>query len=281
MTIKMPIFYFSGTGNTWWVGKRLEEALNQKGIDAEALSIEKISSVEVAEKIQLADILGLGYPIYGSDAPLNMLEFIKALPQCSQPLPTLIYVTELAFSGDGASFLRGQLKKKGYDVHWAVEFKMPNNISLDLGSIVNSFLKLFKADLWTVNKKVEALAERVVSEKKWIQGSIPFINLGWVQRIPFRCTFSWMQRHTWTVDAEKCSGCEHCVRLCAAGNITLVEGLPRWAEHCIFCMRCFNFCPEQAILAYRKPFNYKAFGDLPYQGPVPEFKPELLMRKKR
>lgn len=277
MAIWMPIFYFSGTGNTWWVGKRLEGALQAKGIKAEAISIEQITYPEAGESIRLADMLGLGYPIYGSDAPLSMLAFIEALPQRSPPIPTLIYVTQLAWSGNGASFLRGQLRKKGYDVRWAVEFKMPNNISLDLGNIINTFFNAFKADLPAVVKKVERLAERVVLGKQWIQGGIPIINMGWTQRIPFRHMISWMQKRTWSVDAEKCSSCKRCQQLCPVGNITLVEGMPHWSERCIFCMRCFNYCPEQAILAYKKPFNPSVFGGSPYQGPVPEFQPEFLI----
>ena len=280
MNAKMPIFYFSGTGNTWWVGERLEQALNQKGIAAEAISIEQVNPQEVAEKIQSADYLGLGYPIHGSDAPFVMKEFIKALPQRSQSLPTLIYVTQLAFSGNGASFLRGQLRKKGYDVRWAVEFKMPNNISQDLGGVINSLFKLLKTDLEAVNKKVEALAERVVSGRKWIQGGIPFINMGWTQRIPFRMVFSLVQKKTWMVDAEKCSGCARCERLCPVENISMQNGLPQWSEHCILCMRCSNFCPDEAILPYKKTLKGKAFGEKAYRGPVPEFRPELLIGKK-
>jgi ferredoxin len=63
------------------------------------------------------------------------------------------------------------------------------------------------------------------------------------------------------------------------GNITLVEGLPSYADRCIFCLRCFNYCPELAILAYKKAFDPKSFGKAPYQGPVPEFMPEQLAAK--
>ncbi|MCJ7696062.1 MAG: EFR1 family ferrodoxin [Anaerolineaceae bacterium] len=281
MTKSMPIFYFSGTGNTWWVGKRIEEALKAQGIEAEAISIENISPGEVTEKIGQAGMLGLGYPIHGSDTPYPMKVFINALPQQSEALPTMIYVTELAFSGDGASFLKGQLRKKGYDLRWAVEFKMPNNISQDLGGVINSLFKLIKTDLDKVNKKVEKLAERVASGKKWIQGGIPVLNMGWTQRIPFRMVFSAVQKNTWMVDPQKCSGCERCERICPVENITMQDGLPLWGDHCILCMRCANFCPDEAILPYKKTLKGKAFGEKAYRGPVPGFKPELLIGKKK
>jgi flavodoxin len=35
------IFYFSGTGNTWWISNRIAKALEAKEISASTVSIEK------------------------------------------------------------------------------------------------------------------------------------------------------------------------------------------------------------------------------------------------
>lgn len=280
MKPKIPIFFFSGTGNTWWVGECLAQALNQRGMTAEVVSIEQITSGVAAEIIREADVLGLGYPVYGSDAPNIMKDFIEALPNRTQMLPTMIYVTQLGWSGNGASFMRSKLKKKGYDVRWAVEFKMPNNISLDLGKLVNELFSIFKPDLQATAAKAGKLAECIVIGKKWIEGGIPILNMGWTQRIPFRWATPWITTHTWSVDEDKCSACGKCERICPVGNISMVEGLPEWHDHCSKCVRCFNYCPELAILAFKKAFNPEVFGTTPYRGPVPEFRPEQLTIKK-
>ncbi len=40
----IPLFYFSGTGNTWWVSQELCQALSARGMEATAYSIEQTSS---------------------------------------------------------------------------------------------------------------------------------------------------------------------------------------------------------------------------------------------
>ena len=41
MDKSVPIFYFSGTGNTWWVGNRIAEALNKMGFNAKVIPSNK------------------------------------------------------------------------------------------------------------------------------------------------------------------------------------------------------------------------------------------------
>jgi flavodoxin len=43
---KAVIFYFSGTGNTWWVSEKLGRYLAEKGFSVEVHSIEKISAFD-------------------------------------------------------------------------------------------------------------------------------------------------------------------------------------------------------------------------------------------
>jgi len=154
---------------------------------------------------------------------------------------------------------------------------MPNNISLDLGFFLNAILGLFRAKPAKALKRIQLLAKRVSENRPWIMGRSPFFSLGWVQRIPFRKGIHLWQSDVYQVDPEKCNGCARCARLCPVENITMVDGLPQFADHCNLCLRCFNFCPQLAIEAFGKPFNTAHFGESPYQGPVDEFRPESLV----
>lgn len=272
-----PIFFFSGTGNTWWVGSQLSQALRAFGFKAEALSIEQVSASQVLKAINQSTIAGLGYPIYGSDAPLVMQEFIRALPKLDEPKPMLIFATQAVWSGDGAYFMRQQIEAKGYQIRWAVHFNMPLNVALDCGFVVNLLFQLMNAKPEKALKRVKKLVRRVAEDKTWIMGRSPILSLGWMQRIPYRKTLHLWQSGILSVDSERCDGCGHCARLCPVENIRLKDGLPRFGDQCILCMRCFNYCPQLAVLAFGKPFNERWYGDEPYQGPVPDFSPEQLI----
>jgi flavodoxin/ferredoxin len=276
----IPIFYFSGTGNTWWVGKQIAEELQERGCLAQPISIEQETDAEVQELIEKADMVGIGYPIYGSDAPLIMQEFVENLPAVTVQKPMFIYVTQAAWSGDGAYFMRKLIEAKGYQIRWAVHFNMPNNINVDFGWGMTMLLKLLQAKLPNAAERAAKLAQRIIDNKAWIMGKSPFLSFGWTQRIPYKKGFDAFHKNIWSVDAEKCTSCGRCVRLCPVDNITLVNGLPQFSDRCNVCLRCFNYCPELAILAYKRPYNPAMFGNEPYQGPVSEFRPELLTSKK-
>ena len=274
-----PIFFFSGTGNTWWIASRLADALIARGYTADARSIEQLTESQVAAQIEMAEMVGIGYPIYGSDAPLIMQEFIKALPAVEKPKKMLIFVTQAVWSGDGAYFLRHQIEEKGYQIRWAVHFNMPGNISLDCGAVLNLFFKSMTAEPQKALKRVNRLAQRVVQNRRWIMGSSQIFSLGWIQRFPFRKSLSYWQSGVLSVDPERCNACERCEQLCPVGNILMEGGLPQYGDNCNLCLRCFNYCPQLAVLYFGKPFNHRWYGEKPYQGPTPDFEPEQLIGK--
>ncbi len=273
----LPLFYFSGTGNTWWVAGRLAEALDAQGFHAEPLSIEQVSPSRAAEALDRARVVGVGYPVYGSDAPLILQDFLRHLPATNQPKPVLVFVTQGVWSGDGAYCMRSLIEDKGYRVRWAVHFLMPGNLSLDLGPLLNLFFRSMKAKPEDALGRVNRLATRVAQDEPWIMGRHLLLSGGWMQRIPYRKTMSYWQSGHLKVDPERCTLCGRCIRLCPVGNITLLEDLPRFGDACNLCLRCFNFCPQMAVLAFGRPFNPTVYGDAPYRGPTSDFRPEHII----
>ena len=76
------IFYFSGTGNTWWCARELRQHLEAAGMTCRMVSIEQTDRAQTRQLVENADIIGLGYPIYGSDLPQPMKDFIdRHLPE--------------------------------------------------------------------------------------------------------------------------------------------------------------------------------------------------------
>lgn len=57
-----------------------------------------------------------------------------------------------------------------------------------------------------------------------------------------------MKHHQVQIDAEKCVGCELCVKTCAAKNLTCNEGKAKTiSKDCMMCGQCVAICPRAAV----------------------------------
>ena len=282
MNIKVTLFYFSGTGNTWWVAKKIAEKLNDQNIATTIRSIEsdKVSNQEsIKEIITKSDIIGFGYPIYGSDIPDNFMAFINNLPKV-EGKKAFIFTTMMLFSGDGAMVAARKLRKKGFKVKQAVNIQMFNNVRLPY-----IFLRNFKVRNGEetipikkkAEKKIEKLVTKIINEKKWLQGRDPFnISVGLMQRIPVRMIgFSFFAKY-YFVNMETCTECMQCVEYCPMNNISYEDGEFTFGKKCIACTRCYNFCPEDAIQHKKGTFDRKRYPR--YKGPGDNFKVNALKK---
>jgi len=56
----------------------------------------------------------------------------------------------------------------------------------------------------------------------------------------------------WTIVSilmKNAFGCQNCSRICPVKNIKIVDDKPSWQHHCEFCLACFHWCPEKAIIS--------------------------------
>lgn len=275
----ISIFYFSGTGNTWWASEQIAEELASHGFNAHAYSIEQLTIKETASLIDKSSLIGLGFPIYGSDAPRIFHAFLDALPEQKTQKPVLGFVTQMAWSGDGINFLEKELEEKGYCIRWAVEFNMPNNIALPIFPLpYSSDINKFKPQLKKCSRKIIDLCKKIANDENYRQHNhLIHAASAWVQRGPFRLMHDW-GRKFWSVDPDDCTSCERCAQICPVGNIDMQDGLPVHGGECVYCMRCFNYCPTLAI-QYLGMKNTRVKNKPPFQGPVPDFRPEIITKK--
>lgn len=99
------------------VSTQIAEKLNNLGHEATAHSIEQVTEKQTAALVENADIIGLGFPIYGSDMLRPFHQFLERLPTIQPAKAVLGYVTQMAWSGNGINFLDAALKSKGYSPH--------------------------------------------------------------------------------------------------------------------------------------------------------------------
>lgn len=271
------IFYFSGTGNTWWVSQELVRQFEKLGHPARAYSIEAVSVDEAETLIGAASLAGFGYPIHGSDLPLPMKDFIESMPEGAGK-QAFVYCTQWLWSGDGASVGGTMLHEKGYSVQWGEHFLMPNNVTVSIISLPysNDYSRLNNV-LARASRAAAFFAGEIIAGRPFLRGfsQISFY-LGCMQRLPFRKFYHKLQNDI-GIDKESCIDCGECVRLCPVDNFFYEAEEIKTRGKCILCLRCYNFCPVAAITHMGRPHLHSR-GE-PYKGPIKDFDPTTLMKR--
>ena len=269
------LFYFSGTGNTWWVTEEISRHLTKKDFNSRAYSIEAVTPVKAAALIEESSLVGFGYPIHGSDLPQPMKEFIEALPQYPGK-DALVFCTQWLWSGDGAYLGASMLKEKGFTVKWGEHFLMPNNVTVSIIRLpyTNNPARL-SAVRQRTSRKVNRLVNLITAGKPYRHGfNYLAYLLGSMQRVPFRRYYHKLQNDI-GINREVCIDCGECVRLCPVGNLYYAGDIIKTKGNCILCTRCYNFCPVAAVTYMKRPHLPKR-GE-PYRGPIENFDPSILI----
>ena len=280
---KATIFYFSGTGNTWWTADKIKKLLDARNINAEAVSIDSLidkSGIDIKKAdwlIKSSDLIFFGWPIYGSDLPAPMKDFIDSLMPLSSEKHIHTFCTQMEFSGDGAWVYHKNFEAKNLIIDSCVHFKMPSNVSIFHGIMAPP-----KNDEKALNimsnceKQIEKHISDLLSGKIRKTGRHSYI-LGVLQRGPYRAVYKRFQSMV-GVNESLCTKCGLCARLCPSFNITMND-FPSFSGKCALCMRCYSYCPATAITYRGKTHNKEKYG-LPYRLRDKRFSPELLKPNK-
>lgn len=231
--------YFSGTGNTKYCMKYMLNHIDSSG---KSYAIE---SDEVTDAAKFSDEIVFAYPVYYSNLPKIVRDFIVGNAELWRDKKIFVIATMGLFSGDGTGCSARLFKKYGAKILGGLHLKMPDCI----GDV-----KLLKKSL-DENRKTILEAERKMdlAINKIKNGKYPKEGLNFFYRIAGmfgqRLYFSGKTKHYYTkivTDDSKCVKCGLCVSLCPLSNIK-IEDKVIYRNKCTMCYRCFANCPKQAI----------------------------------
>ena len=231
--------YFSGTGNTRFCIERFCHFYD----GSKPLSIEDNGIVEAIGK---SDEIVLAYPIYYSNIPKIVKDFILANSQCFANKRVFIIATMGLFSGDGAGCGARLLKNCGATIIGGLHLKMPDCI----GDV-----KALKKPL-AQNRQLVVNAEKKIEQAVMAlkQGRPAKEGLGFHYHIAGllgqRLWFYGKTKHytdKLRIAENMCVGCGKCVTLCPMKNLTLADQKVSVGIRCTMCYRCINNCPNKAI----------------------------------
>lgn len=246
------IIYFTGTGNSRFVAKRIAEATGDNAVDAGQWirKGERVSFTEAGTYVFVS-------PIYVAAPPRAFQEMIRS---AEFPRGSRVWFIMTCSGGMGAApvYCKRLAEEKGLTYLGTAQVRMPQNYLIFFKTFpVEENRKKIEAAL----PEIDALAEQIRTENAFPEPDIKFYDYPSTQMIlsPY---------YRWFIGAEKffatdaCIGCGRCVSVCPLGNIRLESGRPVWGDSCTHCMGCINLCPKEAI-----EYGKRTRGKLRYHGP--------------
>lgn len=239
--MKCLLIYFTGTFNTRYTSQILKQRFENEGDEVDLYEIDPLK----LERLDLSryDLIGLGYPIYGYNAPWPFLKFIRH-QKFPKGIRTFIYKNsgETEKVNDASSlFVWRKLKRSKAIIENEYHFMMPYNIHFRfeeelVKEILDMDEKLYDILLYEVKNRIPnikryKLWHRIVTRVVSIQFVGGDVN-------SFFCK----------VRQEKCVDCNLCIKQCPMQNIYRAENNQiKFHHNCLMCMRCSFFCPTAAI----------------------------------
>ncbi|HII84236.1 MAG TPA: 4Fe-4S binding protein [Methanobacterium subterraneum] len=244
----IDFYYFSGTGNTLLVVKKMKDIFTENGVQVNLHKIENSKP----EDVNLNHTLGLGFPIAELSTYNFIWKFIRALPETDQNTEIFMVDTLAGFSGGIVGPVHEIVRKKGYNPIGAEEIVMPPNIFY----IQDGKTCQEKVQRGLMKAKRYAL-DIVSGRSKW--GRVPLISdaVYYTSLAGLKVTKSNLNQKFLHLEAnhEECRRCGICVKICPVNNITLSEDkYPVHGFNCEYCLRCTSLCPRGAVSS---PLNYK------------------------
>lgn len=231
------ILYFSGSGNSLAIARKLAEKLNEQ-----VIPLREAVSIDLSKERRI----GLVYPTYWLDAAKPVRDLVPKL-NISPSAYVFIVITCGAQTNNAVWSVRKLLAKKGVKVAYCNKIRVPDSSALGFGRDPNK--QLWKFDKYA--PRLEQIIKDLIAERhgSHFGGCDP---LGWLLNRPGIAAKT--QKVTMPANnPEKCIGCGICAKICPQENITIVDGKAKIGDLCAMCLACLHFCPHQAMELNHKP----------------------------
>ena len=224
------IFYFSSTGNSLYIAKRIGASFSE--------SVFFIPHYQGGfDRFQ--DIVIVS-PVYSFGLPKHVYDFLISLPKT----PAVYVVLNYGGMMGGADYYTYQLAKKHkVNIRAVYAVKMPENFTLTFSTpqLYNRMI------LKSAEKKTERLIDRIKSKQEHLPSKKKTNEAAYEKN-----KANW---HLLAADfsvKDNCTKCKKCIRICPVDNIALIEDKIRFSDKCVACLGCYHRCPQKAIVYKNK-----------------------------
>ena len=234
--MKTEIYYFSGTGNSFFIAKKLSEEIDNSELIAVSSVIQ--NPVIKADKGRV----GFVFPVYFGGLPLIIEDFIGKIDL--ESAETIFYINTSG-DDDGFDCSTGKINKilagKGKKLNSGYNIAMPAN-----------YIKKYEPEpeeekshkFKESGKKIKNISLKILSGITNVKPDkfhliSKAVNNFWQKSVnkSDKSFFS----------TESCNSCGICEEVCPVDNIRIVNKKPEWQHRCQECLACMHFCPKIAI----------------------------------
>jgi len=227
----MTIFYFTGTGNSLFVARKIA--------DSTGATLISVPQVVAEQRTYTDDSIGFVFPQYAISIPVMVRRFIL----------NNTFHADYIFAVDLYAIIRANPLRELAGIislNYGAYLKTPNNFIQALSPPKNPTAVLTKAKI-----RLDEIINDISSRKN---NSIkPRETVGNATRYFGEARFK---------TTNSCTRCGTCVKVCPASNIRIGESVT-FGNKCENCFACVNLCPKHAIYSnksslkrrqYRNPF---------------------------
>lgn len=221
------VFYFTATGNSLFVAKRL---------DNNPVSIPQVQSGSVFED----DSIGIVSPVYCEEIPKIVLNFLKSSKFKADYLYMIL--TYGKDDGDSAEYTYRQCNEFGLSFDFIATIKMVDNYLPNFD--MNEEKKIDKK----IEDQLSAILLDLESRKRGISPATDAGRELHKQIAEMNRLFPSFNDGSALRVTEKCIGCGICEKVCPIGNFNVTGRTARRTDNkCEFCLACIQNCPNGAI----------------------------------
>lgn len=245
MIMSTEIYYFSGTGNSFFVARGLQERIR----GARLIPIASLLDDDVI--MTNAETAGFVFPTHGMISPIPVRRFITKID-----LGSTEYLFAIA-TRSGTKFLGFAkidkiLKKKGKSLDSCFTLNMANNDPKFEVYEVPTEEKIAQIES-EVQGRLDVIRETIVNKVKSREKDTEFLypSSYFLERLVvlgmIYAEFEGVNNYFYC--DSKCNGCGTCEKVCLSRKIRMIDGKPAWRNDvkCYMCYACLNYCPEQSV----------------------------------
>ena len=227
------IFFFSGTGNSLHIAKRISEHLD---------NCELFSMKTQQPMTHDYERIGFVFPHYALGVPNIVRRFMEEIDLSAYKNAYFFAIETMGgFRGNCLAQVRDILKSKGITLSYG------NAVLMFANNVVNYDMKKDAVERTADSNKSAMLIASDIQQKK--QNSIRRTNF-FLALIYKSIVSSYPQKGLDFNVSNTCMACGQCIKICPTENITINSGKPVFGNQCEQCMACIQWCPKTAI-------NYK------------------------